>query len=165
MPANVSAVFVPGMGNALDSVNRPASDWIVAAPPSVIAPEFTRRLPVAEFVPKAELIVSTSSAPVPCHWKFEPACAKVTGVASGKVMDVSGVSTANGANIHLWDWLNATNQKWTVTPVGDGYVRVTAVHSGKVADVEGPSTANGADVHQWDYVGALNQYWRMSSAP
>ena len=80
-------------------------------------------------------------------------------------MDVSGVSTANAANIHLWDWLNGNNQKWTVVPVGDGYFRVTAVHSGKVADVEGPSTADGADVHQWSYVGVLNQHWRLSAAP
>ena len=90
---------------------------------------------------------------------------KVTGLASGRVMDVSGNSGSNGANLHLWDWLNANNQKWTVTPIGDGYFRITAVHSGKVADVEGPSTANGADVHQWSYVGALNQHWSFTLAP
>ena len=84
-------------------------------------------------------------------------------VHSNKCVDVSGISTADGANIHQWDCGSGDNQKWTVTPVGDGYVRVTAVHSGKVADVEGPSTADGADVHQWSYVGALNQQWRMSS--
>jgi len=80
-------------------------------------------------------------------------------------MDVSGGSTANGANIQLWDWLNANNQNWTVTPISDGYFRITAVHSGKVADVAGPSTADGAVVHQWDNVDVLNQYWQLSFAP
>jgi len=90
---------------------------------------------------------------------------KLTNVASGRVLDVGGGSTANAAKIQLWDWLNVNSQKWTVTPIGDGLFKLTAVHSGKVADVEGVSTADGAKVHQWSYVGALNQQWRMSIAP
>jgi hypothetical protein len=90
---------------------------------------------------------------------------KVTNVASGRVMDVSGVSTANGAQIHLWDWLNANNQKWTVTPAGDGYFKLTAVHSGKVADVEGISTANGADIIQWVYWAGDGQQWMLAPTP
>ncbi len=90
---------------------------------------------------------------------------KVTGFASGRVMDVSGISTANGAQIQLWDWLNQNNQKWTITPIGNGLFRMTAVHDGKVADVAGPSTADGAVVHQWSYVGVLNQKWFFTLAP
>ncbi len=80
-------------------------------------------------------------------------------------MEVSGSSTANGAQIQLWDWLNANNQKWTVIPVGNGSFKLTAVHSGKVADVSGGSTANGAKIIQWPYGGATNQQWSISLAP
>jgi hypothetical protein len=90
---------------------------------------------------------------------------KVTGVASGRVVNVSGNSGSNGANLILWDWNGANNEKWTITPIGDGYFRLTAVNSGKVADVAGPSTADGAVVHQWDYVGVLNQQWTFTVLP
>lgn len=29
-----------------------------------------------------------------------------------KVIDVEGISNSNGANIHLYDWVNGANQKW-----------------------------------------------------
>jgi hypothetical protein len=31
---------------------------------------------------------------------------------SGKVLDVDGVSTANGADIQQYDWLGGDNQRW-----------------------------------------------------
>ena len=89
----------------------------------------------------------------------------VTGLASGRVMDVNGGSTANGAKIQLWDSLNGNNQKWIVTPVGDGYFSLTAVHSGKAADASGASTANGANVNQWILDGGLNQNWFFTIVP
>ncbi len=78
---------------------------------------------------------------------------------------MSGISTANGAKLNLWDWLNGNNQKWTVTPVGNGSFKLTAVHSGKVADVNGGSTADGATVIQWPYGGGTNQQWMLGTAP
>ena len=51
------------------------------------------------------------------------------------------------------------NQRWRLSPLGDGYFRVTAKHSGKVLDVRGVSTANGAQIQQWDYLGGDNQRW------
>jgi hypothetical protein len=33
--------------------------------------------------------------------------------ATNSCLDVSGISTANGASVHLWQWLNAANQKWS----------------------------------------------------
>jgi hypothetical protein len=92
---------------------------------------------------------------------------KITGVASGRVMDVAGVSTANGAAIQLWDWVgvNNPNQRWIVTPSGDSFFKLTAVHSGKAADVNSGSTANGATIIQWPYGGGPNQQWSISTAP
>ncbi|MFJ8959269.1 ThuA domain-containing protein [Lentzea sp. NPDC102401] len=48
-----------------------------------------------------------------------------------KVLDVSNVSTADNAGIHLWDFGGGTNQQWRVTTGSDGYSTLTARHSGK----------------------------------
>ena len=74
-------------------------------------------------------------------------------------MDVAALSTANGAVIDLWDSNNQNNQRWTITPAGDGFFRLTAVHSGKVADVKDISTANGAAIQQWVYWAGDGQQW------
>jgi hypothetical protein len=78
---------------------------------------------------------------------------------SGKVLDVAGISMANGAQIQQWDYLGGDNQKWRLESVGDGYYRIVAKHSGKVLDVVGVSTANGVRIQQWDWVGGDNQRW------
>jgi hypothetical protein len=90
---------------------------------------------------------------------------KITGLASGRVVNVSGNSGANGANLILWDWNGANNELWSITPTGDSYFKVTALNSGKVADVAGPSTADGAVVHQWSAVGVTNQKWTFTIMP
>jgi len=90
----------------------------------------------------------------------------IQNVASGKALDVSGVSTDNGADIHVWDYLEGANQHWTVEATGDGYYRLTPNHtSGKCLDVSGGTSAtqDGANVHQWDYFGNGNQQWSIES--
>lgn len=82
---------------------------------------------------------------------------------SGKCLDVSGVSSANGANVIQWDCHGGTNQQWQRVTVGGGYERLVARHSGKVLDVSGISTANFAAIHQWDYAGGANQQWLVES--
>ena len=80
---------------------------------------------------------------------------------SNKCVDVSGVSTANGAAIQLWDCLqNQQNQQWQFVATDSGFYRFVARHSGKLLDVSGVSTANGAQLHQWDWVGGQNQQWK-----
>lgn len=79
---------------------------------------------------------------------------------SDRVVDVEGISPANGAAVHQWDWWGGDNQKWRMEPVGGGYVRIMAQHSGKVLDVAGASTANGARIVQWEWWGGDNQRFR-----
>lgn len=76
---------------------------------------------------------------------------------SGKVVDITGISTASGAPAQQWTWWGGGNQRWSFDPVGGGYVRIRAQHSGKVLDVAGISTANGARIIQWDWWGGDNQ--------
>jgi hypothetical protein len=80
---------------------------------------------------------------------------------SGKVLDVEGVSMANGADIQQYDWLGGDNQRWEVQHVGDGYYRIVAKHSRKVLDVRGVSPANGAQIQQYDWLGGDNQRWKI----
>ncbi|GGM27622.1 MULTISPECIES: ThuA domain-containing protein [Micromonospora] len=72
----------------------------------------------------------------------------LTAQHSGKVMDVSGVSTADGAQINQWAATGGNNQKWQAVDAGGGAVYLKAVHSGKCAEVTGGSTAAGAFLQQ-----------------
>ena len=80
---------------------------------------------------------------------------------SGKVLDVQGASTANGAGIQQWDYVGGNNQKWQLVGVNTQYYEIVSVNSGKVLDVRSASTANGALIQQWDYLGAANQHWQL----
>ncbi|MFG1801427.1 ThuA domain-containing protein [Micromonospora carbonacea] len=72
----------------------------------------------------------------------------LTAQHSGKLMDVSGVSTADGAQLTQWAATGGNNQKWQAVDAGGGAVYLKAVHSGKCAEVIGGSTATGAFLQQ-----------------
>ena len=76
-------------------------------------------------------------------------------------VDVSGASTANQANIHLWSFANGNNQKWILWSMGDGYYTIQSLHSGRYLDVWGQQSANGTNVWQYDYNGGPAQRWRI----
>jgi hypothetical protein len=40
------------------------------------------------------------------YYRFTPAH------STSSCLDVSGVSTADGANVQLWQWLGGNNQQW-----------------------------------------------------
>jgi thermitase len=98
-------------------------------------------------------------------WKIEPVGAhyKLTAVHSGKVLEVNGVSTANGAIIDQWDYVpGANNELWNITKLGSGY-QFTAVHSGKNLDVPNFSTADGTALQQWANNGSSAQQFRLQA--
>ncbi|WP_061293092.1 lectin [Herbidospora cretacea] len=82
----------------------------------------------------------------------------IRGVGSGRCVDVTGVSQANGAQAQIWDCNGQSNQQWTATAAGE-----LRVYGGKCLDVSGGSTANGAAVIIWDCNGQNNQKWRFNS--
>ncbi|WP_418888765.1 RICIN domain-containing protein [Paenibacillus rhizolycopersici] len=84
--------------------------------------------------------------------------------ASGKVMDVVDVSTADGAKIQQWTNYSASNQRFRLDSTGDGYYKLTAIHSGKVLDVPSASTATGVQLQQWTDNGTDAQRWRIVDA-
>jgi uncharacterized protein YkwD len=88
----------------------------------------------------------------------------IQNVRSGRVLDVAGGSTTDGASIVQWDWHGGTNQLWS--PIGSGNVAVFVnLRSGKVLDVRGASTAEGAPLIQWTYTGGYNQFFAVNCLP
>ena len=86
---------------------------------------------------------------------------RITNKASGKVLDINGVSRDNGARLIQWSWTGGNNQRFRAINVGRDVFKLKALHSDKVIDVDGGSTANDAIIHQWDDHGGSNQQWRL----
>lgn len=86
--------------------------------------------------------------------------------STGKCVDVTNVSYADGAWLQQWDCLGAgqTNQLWKVIPIaGSPYVAFQAKHSGKCADVTGSSTSNNIRLQQWTCHWGGNQQWSFQA--
>ena len=82
---------------------------------------------------------------------------------SGKCMDVSGASSANGIGVMHGECLNpanALNQVFEVSPSGNGF-QLMARHSGRCVDVANVSTADGTPIQQWDCNNGGNQQFRQ----
>lgn len=82
-----------------------------------------------------------------------------TALQSGKVMDVSGGSTADYGNVQLYADNGTDAQVWKVSHDGKGYVTFANANSGKVLDVSGASTTSGANVQQFASNGSWAQKW------
>lgn len=78
-------------------------------------------------------------------------------------LDISGQSTENKANVHLWTRHNGNSQKFSIEKIGD-YYRITNINSGKVLDVDGAGNKNGTNVFQYDSQGSNNQQWIFEDA-
>lgn len=90
---------------------------------------------------------------------------KISSVASGKVLDVSGTSREVGAKILQYDWNDGYNQKWHVIYCGDGYHRFVSINTlGKAAEISGSSKSAGAEAVLGDFAYKDNQLWRIASA-
>lgn len=80
---------------------------------------------------------------------------KITGVQSGRSVDVNGQSVLDGAPVQLGN----NNQRWVITPVSGGYYTITSLQSGKVMEVPAQSTAPGATIAQYTNNGGNHQQW------
>lgn len=89
---------------------------------------------------------------------------KVINRNSGKVADVNGASTANGAAIIQWTDNGGYNQHWRFESLGSGYYRVINRNSGLMWDISGAGTNDGAPNIQWPWNGGYNQQWSLSSS-
>ncbi|GAA0378493.1 hypothetical protein Acor_69680 [Acrocarpospora corrugata] len=83
---------------------------------------------------------------------------EIVGTQSGRCIDVSGGSNANGAAVHLWDCHGGANQRWTRTSS-----KQLTVFGNKCLDAYGQGTANGTQVVIWDCNGQANQQWNVNA--
>jgi hypothetical protein len=84
---------------------------------------------------------------------------KLVNVRSGKTMDVAGRNTANGTNIHQWDFWDGSNQKFEFVKEFDGSFKISPLHSNSCLDIAGGSTRLSANLHLWSCHGGANQDW------
>jgi subtilisin family serine protease len=81
---------------------------------------------------------------------------------TNKVLDISGASTASGANVQLWVPNNTQAQRFRLAyDAATGYYTVTNVGSNRALDVSGAATFNGANVQQWIPNNTNAQRWTI----
>lgn len=81
--------------------------------------------------------------------------------AERQVLDVTGYSSEDGANVEIWASNGGGNQKWDVARQEDGTYTLRSVLSDKLLDISGASEEEGANVIQWRDNGGANQRWRF----
>ncbi|MGD7732898.1 RICIN domain-containing protein [Propionibacteriaceae bacterium G57] len=81
---------------------------------------------------------------------------------TGKVLDVAGASTANGANIRLWTSNGTRAQQFTASQLGNGFWELrTGTAPGRIVDVARSGQTNGTNVWQWSTNGTAAQQWTV----
>ncbi|WP_322746831.1 pectate lyase [Cellulomonas sp. S1-8] len=83
---------------------------------------------------------------------------------SGKVMDVTGSSTADAATIQQWPRNDGNWQQWQFVDSGSGYYRLKSRHSGKVLDLWEWSTADRGQFRQYTDLNATNQQFKLADS-
>jgi alpha-L-fucosidase 2 len=78
---------------------------------------------------------------------------------SGKAADISGGSTAAGAQLIQWSTGTGPNQQFEFLPSDGGYYRIRARHSGLVLQIS--SNSSDADINQQPDANAASQQWRL----
>ncbi|UJV41870.1 RICIN domain-containing protein [Streptomyces sp. AMCC400023] len=86
---------------------------------------------------------------------------RLVSVRSGKVLDVSSFSTADGTRVQQWTDQNTANQQWKLEPSGGGYYELVNRNSGKVLGIAGNSTAQGGAAEQQTDSSATSQEWKV----
>lgn len=90
---------------------------------------------------------------------------RLVNINSGKVLDVAGASTADGADVIQYTWTGASAQIWNLQHQGGGFYALQAQCSGKYLDTADPWYTAGANVIQWTGNGGQNQMWRVELMP
>ena len=85
-------------------------------------------------------------------------------VNSNMVVDISGASIANKANVAMWTFNDGGNQKYNLTKNNDGSFTIVNCASGKALDVEQANASAGANVIQYTKSNNANQRWFIEYA-
>jgi hypothetical protein len=80
---------------------------------------------------------------------------------TGKVIDVSSASTANGATIWQYTANGTVAQRFRINRSGSNDFNILNINSRRVFDIAGGSQTNGAKLQQWEFFGNGNQRFRL----
>ena len=80
---------------------------------------------------------------------------------SGKVVDIWGWSTEDGAEVNQFTDLNGDNQQFRLTGANNDQVTFINRYSQKALEVWEWSLADGGDISQFTPTGGANQQWRL----
>lgn len=81
---------------------------------------------------------------------------------TGYMLDASGASPKNGANISVWTNNKGNNQKWILVESGGSYTLINAANNSLVLDASGSIPKSGANVTAWNNNGGKNQKWTIT---
>lgn len=81
------------------------------------------------------------------------------------VLDVSGGSHSDGANVQIWQKNDSGAQKWNFSRNGDGSYNIVNAASGKALDVKDAATSSETNIQQWSRNGSAAQRWYIDYVP
>jgi type 1 glutamine amidotransferase len=84
---------------------------------------------------------------------------------SAQVVDVSNVSAADNALLHLWAYGGGNNQQWQPVAEGGGAYHFVSRNSGKCLNVPGASTADSVQLVQFTCNGSAAQSFQLNQQP
>jgi chitinase len=88
----------------------------------------------------------------------------ITSAYSGKCVDITSASTADGAQVEQYQCNGTGAQKFALKNMGSGWYRLLNTNSGKAIDIAAASTADGAKVQQYTDNGTLAQRFSIKAA-
>jgi DUF1680 family protein len=96
------------------------------------------------------------------YWRVNGRAAtfRLVNVASGLVLGIQDMATADGGRALQWTDSGTADHDWETIPDGTA-VRLRNAHSGKVLGVQDMSTADGATVLQWSDTGTADHRWTL----
>ncbi|MEV6970891.1 beta-L-arabinofuranosidase domain-containing protein [Hamadaea sp. NPDC051192] len=94
------------------------------------------------------------------YWSTDPASYRLVNAASGLVLGVQDMSTADGGRALQWTDSGTADHNWELIVDGSA-VRLRNINSGKVLGVQNMSTADGAIVLQWTDNGTADHRWTI----
>lgn len=76
-----------------------------------------------------------------------------------KTIEVKGADLNNNAIIDIWDYGNASQQKFYLEYQQEGFYKISSIHIGKCLTVKNNKIAEGMEIVQNDYQGLDSQKW------
>jgi hypothetical protein len=85
----------------------------------------------------------------------------IENLLNNRYLDVSNVSTSDGAQVWTWSYTGRLNQLWSFMAMGEGTYEIVNNISNKCLDVRAQTTMNGSFIQQFGCNGGDNQRWSI----